>query len=184
MLWVWILYKFQFGGYPLGNRGCGYGRVSTYNPGLIHQIWPVDKEARQSGRCRDILCSCTGTLETFTAQNKGPRALQPKSLKTENGSTVNKSKNCMSTDINVKSYNQMDFATDYQDVKFFVIKSYSEDNVHKSIKYGVWASTPSGNKKLDAAYHEAKEKQRDCPIFLLFSVIDLRLYLYVIIYFF
>ena len=29
--------------------------------------------------------------------------------------------------------------------QMFVIKSYSEDDVHKSIKYGVWASTDTGN---------------------------------------
>ncbi|XP_024934040.3 YTH domain-containing protein ECT4 isoform X1 [Ziziphus jujuba] len=160
----------MFGGYPCYNGGRSYGDVSTYDPGFHHQIWPVHTEARQGGRLRDRLCSCTGKLETFTAQNKGPRASKPKSLKAENGSTVNKSKNAMSADINVKSYNQVDFPTNYQDAKFFVIKSYSEDNVFKSIKYGVWASTPSGNKKLDAAYREAKEQQRDCPIFLLFSV--------------
>lgn len=34
----------------------------------------------------------------------------------------------------------------------------------------VWASTPNGNRKLDAAYREAKEKQAACPVFLLFSV--------------
>jgi hypothetical protein len=60
--------------------------------------------------------------------------------------------------------------TEYKDAKFFIIKSYSEDNVHKSIKYGVWASTPNGNRKLDTAYHEAKDKQDPCPVFLLFSV--------------
>ncbi|OMO62323.1 hypothetical protein CCACVL1_22891 [Corchorus capsularis] len=45
-----------------------------------------------------------------------------------------------------------------------------EDDVHKSIKYGVWASTSTGNKKLDAAFQEAKEKADGCPVFLLFSV--------------
>jgi len=34
----------------------------------------------------------------------------------------------------------------------------------------VWASTPSGNKKLDAAYQEAQLKSSRCPIFLFFSV--------------
>lgn len=34
--------------------------------------------------------------------------------------------------------------------RFFVIKSYEEDDVHKSLKYGVWASTNNGNRKLDA----------------------------------
>ena len=38
--------------------------------------------------------------------------------------------------------------------KFYVIKSYSEDDVHKSIKYGVWASTDTGNRRLDAAYRD------------------------------
>ena len=39
--------------------------------------------------------------------------------------------------------------------RFYVIKSYSEDDVHKSIKYGVWASTDTGNRRLDAAYRES-----------------------------
>ncbi|GAA0157956.1 RNA metabolism protein [Lithospermum erythrorhizon] len=67
-------------------------------------------------------------------------------------------------------YNKEDFPKTYSDAKFFVIKSYSEDDVHKSIKYGIWTSTPNGNKKLDAAYKEAKEKSEGSPIFLLFSV--------------
>ncbi|WJX29552.1 hypothetical protein P8452_18182 [Trifolium repens] len=71
---------------------------------------------------------------------------------------------------NKQQYNGEDLAESYSDAKFFVIKSYSEDDIHKSMKYNVWTSTPNGNKKLDAAYQEAKEKPVDCPIFLLFSV--------------
>lgn len=67
-------------------------------------------------------------------------------------------------------YNRADFVETYSDAKFFIIKSYSEDDVHKSIKYNVWASTSNGNKKLDAAYQEAKEKSSDSSVFLLFSV--------------
>ena len=33
-------------------------------------------------------------------------------------------------------------------------RSYSEDDVHKAIKYGVWASTDTGNRRLDTAYRE------------------------------
>lgn len=69
-----------------------------------------------------------------------------------------------------EQYNKVDFPEVYSDAKFFVIKSYSEDDVHKSIKYNVWASTPNGNKKLDAAYQEAQQKDTPCPVFLLFSV--------------
>ncbi|PQQ14576.1 uncharacterized protein Pyn_28773 [Prunus yedoensis var. nudiflora] len=71
-------------------------------------------------------------------------------------------------------YNLPDFQTDYEKAKFYVIKSYSEDDVHKSIKYDVWASTPNGNKKLDASFRDAESKSREtgtqCPIFLFFSV--------------
>ncbi|KAF2319969.1 hypothetical protein GH714_021295 [Hevea brasiliensis] len=55
-------------------------------------------------------------------------------------------------------YNKPDFETKYADAKFYVIKSYNEDDIHKSIKYDVWASTPNGNKKLDAAFCEAEQR--------------------------
>ncbi|WVZ20770.1 hypothetical protein V8G54_008092 [Vigna mungo] len=60
---------------------------------------------------------------------------------------------------NKKLYNREDFSENYSDAKFCVIKSYSEDDIHKSIKYN-----------LDATYHEDKEKPGDCPVFLLFLV--------------
>ena len=69
-----------------------------------------------------------------------------------------------------EQYNKEDFPVDYANAKFFVIKSYGEDDVHKSIKYNVWASTLRGNKKLDAAYEAAQQKPRACPVFLFFSV--------------
>lgn len=79
-------------------------------------------------------------------------------------------------------YNRVDFPVEFVNAKFFVIKSYSEDDVHKSIKYNVWSSTPNGNKKLNAAYEDAKiisaGDSRGCPIFLFFSVSNLFLTLY------
>ncbi|KAK9180587.1 hypothetical protein WN943_029798 [Citrus x changshan-huyou] len=71
-------------------------------------------------------------------------------------------------------YNLPDFRIKYDHALFFVIKSYSEDDIHKSIKYSVWSSTPNGNKKLDTAYEDAQsriaEKGSKCPVFLFFSV--------------
>eukprot|EP00250_Pteridium_aquilinum_P022643 c2549_g2_i1 orf=862-2886(-) len=75
---------------------------------------------------------------------------------------------------NGERYNAEDFVTKYDDAKHFIIKSYSEENVFRSIQYGVWASTPNGNKKLDDAYHDAQRraagKPHGCPVFLYFSV--------------
>ncbi|CAN7000089.1 unnamed protein product [Brassica oleracea var. botrytis] len=109
--------------------------------------------------------------------NRGPRAKgfkigqessQPETLKEQE---IGKK---TSEDVSLpdsKDYNKEDFSETYSNAKLFVIKSYSEDDIHKSIKYNVWSSTPNGNKKLDAAYNEAKEKSNgSCPVFLMFSV--------------
>lgn len=71
-------------------------------------------------------------------------------------------------------YNLAEFQTEYDNARFYVIKSYSEDDVHKCLKYDVWSSTANGNKKLDAAFHDVEVKAAEtgikCPIFLFFSV--------------
>ena len=110
-----------------------------------------------------------GGLEFLNEQNRGPRATKPKKQDTENSSVDDKSEKTVPL-VDSELYNHPDFVTEYKDAKFFVIKSYTEDHVHRSVKYNVWASTASGNRKLDSAYRAAKEKQDHCPIFLFFSV--------------
>jgi len=110
-----------------------------------------------------------GSLEFLNEQNRGPRAAKPKKQDTENSSVDDKSERTAPL-VESELYNRLDFATEYKDAIFFVIKSYTEDHVHRSIKYNVWASTASGNRKLDSAYREAKQKEDHCPIFLFFSV--------------
>ena len=63
----------------------------------------------------------------------------------------------------IDEYNRVDFPTSHDHAIFFVIKSYSEDDVHKSIKYRVWSSTPNGNKRLDGAYHDAQHRAVGSP---------------------
>ncbi|XP_020817241.1 YTH domain-containing family protein 2 [Drosophila serrata] len=52
--------------------------------------------------------------------------------------------------------------------RFFVIKSYSEDDIHRSIKYEIWCSTDHGNKRLDDAFKERHKEGGN--IMLFFSV--------------
>ncbi|MBA0702064.1 hypothetical protein Goari_026996, partial [Gossypium aridum] len=120
-------------------------------------------------------------IDGFNELNKGPRV---KGYKNKDGSgnatlavkdqnlplTKSNNEDIVSLVPDTDQYNREDFPDSYSDAMFFVIKSYSEDDVHKSIKYNVWASTSNGNKKLDAAFREAKEKPDGCPVFLLFSV--------------
>lgn len=51
--------------------------------------------------------------------------------------------------------------------RFFVIKSYSEDDVFTSIKKNVWTSTEHGNRRLNKAFIESQ--QAGCPVYLFFS---------------
>lgn len=130
----------------------------------------ANDKSRRRGKGNSSLCSCNGTPDFLSEQNRGPRATRPKNSITEQNSSHDgtKEKSIVGPDRGL--YNKPDFVTEYKDAKFFIIKSYSEDNVHKSIKYGVWASTANGNRKLDSSYREAKRNGDPCPIFLFFSV--------------
>ncbi|KAK8962870.1 hypothetical protein KSP40_PGU002542 [Platanthera guangdongensis] len=132
-----------------------------------HSLIAVDKFRRHGKGNTSICISCNDFLNE---QNRGPRATRPKSVNNGQGQVTGSNSSNITPGVDRELYNRPDFAVEYKDAKFFIIKSYSEDNVHKSIKYGVWASTANGNKKLDAAYHEAKEKGDFCPVFLFFSV--------------
>nr|XP_011461641.1 PREDICTED: uncharacterized protein LOC101312235 isoform X3 [Fragaria vesca subsp. vesca] len=102
--------------------------------------------------------------------NKGPRGKSYKAGVNVGLNKANDEKDTTSAVPEGEQRSGADMLDNYSDAKFFIIKSYSEDDVHKSVKYNVWASTPNGNKKLDAAYQEAQEIATGCPVFLLFSV--------------
>lgn len=111
-----------------------------------------------------------GNFEPSNELTRGPRVQNrdnPSKLSAEDEQKLGPS-------IRRDQYNLETFLTEYDNAKFYVIKSYSEDDVHKCIKYDVWSSTPNGNKKLDAAFHDAEAKASEsgtkCPIFLFFSV--------------
>ena len=59
--------------------------------------------------------------------------------------------------------------------RFVVIKSFTEEDVHRSIRHGIWASTDKGNQRLDRIYKDcerdaAEKKHDDAGVFLFFSV--------------
>ncbi|KAE9584474.1 hypothetical protein Lal_00021699 [Lupinus albus] len=165
------LYGFGSGRGYLPNQGTSFGGNAISSLSTNDRSFLSVENSRRQVRATAALCNCNGTLDILSEQNRGPRASKLKNqISSENNSVDNNKSNASIAKFQNESVNRSDFATDYKDAKFFVIKSYSEDNVHKSIKYGVWASTPNGNRKLDAAYHQAKEKQDACPIFLFFSV--------------
>lgn len=67
------------------------------------------------------------------------------------------------------NYNPPEFDFDLLiNARFFVIKSYSEDDIHRSIKYEIWCSTEHGNNRLDQAYRE--RERENGSIYLFYSV--------------
>ncbi|XP_042445978.1 YTH domain-containing protein ECT2-like [Zingiber officinale] len=106
----------------------------------------------------------------FNELNRGPRASHYNNQKPGQSTMVKFGKSQTRVPLDTEQYNRQDFSDKYSSAKFFIIKSYSEDDVHKSIKYNVWASTLNGNKKLNAGYQQAQEGAGDCPVFLFFSV--------------
>merc|ERR1711997_629067 len=71
----------------------------------------------------------------------------------------------------INDYNPKSFDLNPKNARYFVIKSFSEDDIHRSIKYEIWCSTEHGNKRLDAAYKAQKSATNgQGPIFLFFSV--------------
>lgn len=164
--------SYNSGYLPSGlNQGSSFGGASISSLRANGRNWLSVENSRRYLKGSGSLCSCNGTPDILSEQNRGPRALKPKSqITAENLTLDNSERSTAMPKIHDDLHNRPDFVTEYKEAKFFIIKSYSEDNVHKSIKYGVWASTANGNRKLDGAYHEAQEKQYICPVFLLFSV--------------
>ncbi|KAK1390335.1 YTH domain-containing protein [Heracleum sosnowskyi] len=118
----------------------------------------------------------SGSSDVSSEQNRGPRTSKlSNQLAVKSHTSVSGESDAQgSIIIDRNLYNKADFPLDYVNAKFFVIKSYSEDDVHKSIKYNVWSSTPNGNRNLYIAYDDARriagEEPKGCPIFLFFSV--------------
>ncbi|ONM04150.1 evolutionarily conserved C-terminal region 5 [Zea mays] len=151
--------------FPMASRMASNYGGSVTSFGLNGRSLISTEKGRRRGRGNALICSCNGPLDFLNEQSRGPRATKPKKQP-----EVDSKDEVPTTGVGRELYNKPDFVMEYTNARFFIIKSYSEDNVHKSVKYGVWASTTNGNKKLDSAYREAKEKGEHCPIFLLFSV--------------
>ncbi|KAI3445584.1 hypothetical protein Pfo_002249 [Paulownia fortunei] len=145
------------------------------NSGVLMQYGPVNYQSNGRGwnnnyryKSRETL-GRNAEIEALTELTRGPRS-DSRNNSPKLAAEVERPGLAIETD----KYNLQEFEIEYDSAKFYVIKSYSEDDVHKCIKYDVWSSTPNGNKKLDAAFREADAKTSEtgikCPVFLFFSV--------------
>ncbi|KAJ6844027.1 YTH domain-containing family protein 2-like [Iris pallida] len=166
--------------YSSFNTGLGFG--SNFYDSRTNERWGpvIDSKYKPRGRGNGFYGYGNDNSDGLGELNRGPRAnyrlknqkvlghAVPIPVKGQTLPTIGNVDDFAIPDKDL--YNQADFSVKYEDAKFFIIKSYSEDDIHKSVKYNVWASTPNGNKKLDAGFKEAQEKAGGCPVFLFFSV--------------
>ncbi|WOK99454.1 YTH domain-containing family protein 2-like [Canna indica] len=170
----------MYGQHTNGLRNGQGFRSNMYNSSMNGRwAMSMDNKYKPRGQGNGFYGFGNENLDGLSELNKGPRAGRFRNQKGFPTVTLAVRGQSLPTNGNIQDstvvperdqYNTADFPDTYSDAKFFIIKSYSEDDVHKSIKYNVWASTPHGNKKLDAAYQESKEKTNGCPVFLFFSV--------------
>ncbi|KAH6829810.1 evolutionarily conserved C-terminal region 2 [Perilla frutescens var. hirtella] len=163
--------------------GMGYGS-NGYDSRTGGRGWmAVDSKYKPRGRGNGFYSCGSENMDGLNELNRGPRTKSTKSLKgftpvalAIKGQNIPLTETADNEKPSVlpdrEQYNRSEFPETYPDAKFFIIKSYSEDDVHKSIKYNIWASTPNGNKKLDAAYQSAQQTtgSSPSPVFLFFSV--------------
>ncbi|KAL9140630.1 hypothetical protein ABFS82_14G049500 [Erythranthe guttata] len=163
--------------------GMGYASNGYDSRGNGRGWMAVDNKYKPRGRGNGFYSYGNESVDGLNELNRGPRAKTSKNQKgftpvalavkgqdTPLTVTAENEEKLSSVAPDREQYNQPEFSVTYDDARFFIIKSYSEDDVHKSIKYNVWASTPNGNKKLDAAYQDAQQRPGGCPVFLFFSV--------------
>ncbi|XP_011014396.1 PREDICTED: uncharacterized protein LOC105118188 isoform X3 [Populus euphratica] len=171
----------------LGKGYFPFSKFPSYNPRKGAMLYPnntIKANARGWGSNEKLKTrSKTNGINDalLNEQNHGPRTTSAKGSVAFGGTAAeslapdgNGNSNSITSVISRDQYNLPDFPTNYDHAFFFVIKSYIEDDIHKSIKYNVWASTPNGNKRLDSAYLDSQQKIAQkgcsCPVFLFFSV--------------
>lgn len=113
-----------------------------------------------------------GGAQSASAKGSGSRRAMPNSTPQSTfnaeGSKTTKSSSQSELVGKLKSEkNPSELTINMTNARFFVIKSYAEDDIHRSIKYNIWTSTEHGNRRLDQAFREQKGKG---VIYLLYSV--------------
>eukprot|EP00268_Persea_americana_P006628 TRINITY_DN12388_c0_g1_i3.p1 TRINITY_DN12388_c0_g1~~TRINITY_DN12388_c0_g1_i3.p1 ORF type:complete len:602 (+),score=118.62 TRINITY_DN12388_c0_g1_i3:414-2219(+) len=174
----------------LSDGYCPIDKLPSYpnqgRDGFIYPAGPIDIKGngQHCGGNEKIKASSKDNgvcdFDLLNDQNCGPKtstknaSVPGADLVQSSGAEGNGNNNNSTAIIRRDQFNLPDFPTKYEHALFYVIKSYSEDDIHKSIKYGVWSSTTNGNKRLDSAYQDAHERTRErgsrCPVFLFFSV--------------
>ncbi|XP_071744522.1 uncharacterized protein Ythdf isoform X1 [Lepeophtheirus salmonis] len=127
-------------------------QTSNHRP----QVPNYGPRGHRSGVAKD-----NSTSNASSSSSNGPRAGGNNTGSTSESHPV--LENLRSTN----EYNPKNFDLNPMNARYFVLKSFCEDDIHRSIKFEIWCSTQHGNKRLDTAWNEQLGVG---PIYLFFSV--------------
>ena len=141
------------GGGSGGGRGSGNGGVGTQGSRNQGQVGGAQASSGKGSRRMQP----QGSSQSSTSGGGGGGATKA-SKSSSQSELVGKLKS---------EKNPSELTINTSNARFFVIKSYAEDDIHRSIKYNIWTSTEHGNRRLDQAYRDQKTKG---GVYLFFSV--------------
>ena len=125
-----------------------------------------------NSQAKSSMASSSGAVPSSSGKGNPRKSQQSQSSTTGTISARTSSKSQQQSELVGKllsenKYNPSDLTINANSARFFVIKSYAEDDIHRSIKYSIWTSTEHGNRRLDQAFRDQKSKGN---LYLLFSV--------------
>lgn len=150
---------------PSGRNAADYGMWDTKNDSaMMKQATSQPHEGWAASRKRPVAMNSAGLAA-------GPSTGGYRYAACDGGAApsggITPSNTVLDKLVNANLYNPKEFDLNPKAARYFIIKSYSEDDIHRSIKYGIWCSTEYGNKRLDAAFREREGKGQ---VYLFFSV--------------
>ena len=127
--------------YPGSNPG-RLGISPGWEPRGSGRNWYALEKEKSWGRGSEILNNGNPSWDILNEQNRGPRTTRGRYQRINPGAvryvraqgSLSASSESVNVPINKDQYNHPDFVCTYEKAKFFIIKSYSEDDIHKSIK--------------------------------------------------
>ncbi|XP_063705890.1 YTH domain-containing family protein isoform X2 [Culicoides brevitarsis] len=150
----------------------GEGRYNNHQPSSHHANNHSSMNQNYQNNARYPRYDDYSSQNYNSAQESRPpmtRAAPPASSQQNSAAATDAAPVTLDTLLDMSKYNPAHFEIENIEVaRFFVIKSYSEDDIHRSIKYNIWCSTEHGNKRLDQAFHE-REKEGGA-VYLFYSV--------------
>lgn len=167
-------------GYNRENSSAGHNQVPSYGPHVPRTSYTSvsSSDGNNDGSnsrvdAPKIIAKREATDVTVLKRSveTSRDGLKNDSVVVASNDAVVKSGNSSSSSSNIPvthNYNPEEFDLNPKNGRFFIIKSYSEDDIHRSIKYSIWCSTEHGNKRLDVAFKSQSESNGS--VFLFFSV--------------